>query len=152
MQRRPQSRRYRRHRGVRAQDPRRSRDLFTADLGRGAHPSHAQEAMGAARRHPSVGSHQQAAIPAALLFLHRQCSRDRCVRSPDCGLGHRDEMVIRQNSRNAGADLSCAGDATGCARHQARKQGPGVFQAAALWLQQRAHRSLQVSLYLRGVH
>jgi hypothetical protein len=46
--------------------------IRAADLGGKPHSRHAEEAVGAAGRHPPVRPHQQAALPPALLFLHRQ--------------------------------------------------------------------------------
>ena len=57
---------------VRPPHPRRSGDLLAADLGGRPHPADAEEAVGAAGRHPPRRAQQQAAIPPALLFLHRQ--------------------------------------------------------------------------------
>ncbi len=68
----PQARHRRRPRRVRPPHPHRSRDLLAADLGGGAHPADAQEAVGAAGRHPPRRACQQAALPPARLFLHRQ--------------------------------------------------------------------------------
>ena len=89
----------RRPRRIRAPHPRRSRDLLAADLGRDPHPADAQEALGAAGRHPPLGAHQQAAVPPALLFLHRQRAGARRVRPADRRLGRRDEMAVRQDRR-----------------------------------------------------
>src|SRR6202451_505532 len=152
LRRRSQSRHGRRYRRVRAKNPRRSRDLFAADRRRRPHPAHAQEAVGAAARHPPLGAQQQAALPAALLFLYRHRARARRLRPADCRLGHRDEMAARQDRRIAGADLPGAGHAAGCARHQARQQGADLLQATPPRLQQRVHRSLQVPLALCRAH
>ena len=81
----PQARHRRRSGRVRAPHARRSGDLLAADLGRGPHPADAQEAVGAAGRHPPLGAHQQAALPPALLFLSSatcRCSTCSTGRSP----------------------------------------------------------------------
>ena len=54
-----------------------------------AHPADAQEAVGAAGRHPAVGAYQQAALPPALLFLHRHGAGARRLRPADHRLGRR---------------------------------------------------------------
>ena len=49
------------------------------------HPADAEEAVGAAGRHPALGAHQQAALPPALLFLSSatcRCSTCSTGRSP----------------------------------------------------------------------
>ena len=89
---------------VRAPHARRSGDLLAADLGRRPHPADAEEALGAAGRHPPLGAHQQAALPPALLFLHRLGAGARRVRPPDRRLGRRDEMAVRQGGRRPRAD------------------------------------------------
>ena len=52
-----------------------------------AHPADAQEAVGAPGRHPPRGAFQQAALPAALLFVHRRRPGARRVRQADHRLG-----------------------------------------------------------------
>ncbi len=68
---------------------------------RGAHSRHAEEALGAAGRHPSRCARQQAAIPPALLLVYRQRAGDRCRRPADRRLGRGDEMAVRQSSSAA---------------------------------------------------
>ena len=89
----PQARHRRRFRRIRTPHPHRSRDLLAADQRGKSHPRDAQEAVGAAGRHPPVGAFQQAAVPAALLFLYRHRTGARRLRPPDRGLGRRDEMA-----------------------------------------------------------
>ncbi len=105
---------------------RRSGDLLAADLGREPHPADAQEAVGAAGRYPAVRPHQQAALPAALLFLHRQRAGARRVRQADRRLGRGDEMAVRQNRRIAGADRRASGHGGRGHRHQARQPRTGA--------------------------
>ena len=99
LRRRAQARRRRRPGRIRPPHARRSGDLFAADLGGRPHPADAEEAVGAAGRHPARRPHQQAAIPPALLFLHRQRAGARRVRSADRRLGRGDEMAVRQIDR-----------------------------------------------------
>ena len=148
--RRPPQARHRRRAGrVRAPHPRRPGDLLAADLGRGPHPADAQEALGAAGRHPAVGAFEQAALPPARLFVYRQRAGARRVRPADHRLGRGDEMAVRQGRRQPGAARAVAADAAHRDRHQARQPGPGVLQAEAPRLQQRADRGLQVPLDVR---
>ena len=141
----PEARHGRRPRRVRAPHPRRSRDLLAADLGREPHPADAEEALGAAGRYPPLGAHQQAALPPALLFLHRQRAGARRVRPADRRLGRRDEMAVRQARRRPRADRGPARDGDRRACDQARQPRPGALQAEALRLQQRADRGLTSS-------
>ena len=99
LRRRAQARHRRRPGRVRPAHARRSGDLFAADLGGRPHPADAEEIVGAAGRHPARRPRQQAAIPPALLFLHRQCAGARRVRSADRRLGRGDEMAVRQIDR-----------------------------------------------------
>ena len=57
-------------------------------------------------------------------------------------------MAVRQDHRLAGADLRRADHAVDRHRHQARQQGAGLLQAAALRLQQQIRRDLQVPLHV----
>ncbi len=94
--RRPAQARQRRRPGrVRPPHPRRPGDLLAADRGGRPHPADAEEAVGAAGRHPARRPHQQAAVPPAFLLLHRQGAGDRRVRPPDRRLGRGDEMAVR---------------------------------------------------------
>src|SRR3954467_785472 len=43
-------------------------------------PADAEEALGTAGRYSACGAHQQAAVPAARLFVHRQCAGARRIR------------------------------------------------------------------------
>ena len=97
--RRAQARHRRRSGRVRAADPRRPRDLLAADHGRRPHPADAEEAVGAAGRHPALGAFQQAALPPPLLLLSRQRAGARRVRPADHRLGRGDEISVRQNRR-----------------------------------------------------
>ena len=99
-----QARQGRRSRRIRTPHAYRPRHLLAADLGRSAHPAHAQEAVGAAGRHSPRRARQQAALPPARLFLHRQRPGARRLRQADHGLGRRDEMAVRQDHRHARAD------------------------------------------------
>ena len=63
------------------------------------HPADAEEAVGAAGRHPPCRARQQAAVPPALLFLHRQGAGARRRRPADRRLGRGDEMAVRQDHR-----------------------------------------------------
>ena len=93
------------HRGrscrVRTPHPRRSGDLLAADLGRGPHSADAQEAVGASGRHPACRAFEQAAVPAARLFLYRQRPGARHRRQADHRLGRGDEVAVRQDRRLA---------------------------------------------------
>ncbi len=150
LRRRAQARHRRRSGRIRAAHARRSGDLFAADLGGRPHPADAEEIVGAAGRHPARRPHQQAAIPPALLFLHRQRAGARRVRSADRRLGRGDEMAVRQIDRRPPARPRAAGDGADRARHQARKPRSGSVQAEALRLQQRPDRGLQVPLDVCG--
>ena len=121
LRRRTQARHRRRPGRVRPAHPRRPRDLLAADLGGRPHPADAEEAVGAAGRHPARRPHQQAAVPPAFLFLHRQRAGARRVRSADRRLGRGDEMAVRQADRRLRAAARAAGDGADRARHQARK-------------------------------
>ena len=94
-----ETRQRRRSGRIRPPHPRRSRDLLAADLGRKPHPADAQEALGAAGRHPARRAYQQAAVPPARLLLYRQRAGARRLRQADHRLGRRDEMAVRQNRR-----------------------------------------------------
>ena len=142
-----EARQGRRPRRIRAPHPRRPRHLRAADLGGDAHPADAEEAVGAAGRHPPVGAHQQAALPPALLFLssaRSPCSTCSTRRSPT------GTSVIKWLfDKIVGASpcvAALAGDGADRARDQARQPRPGALQAEALRLQQRADRGLQVPL------
>ncbi len=103
MRRRAQARHRRRPGGIRPAHARRSGDLLAADLGGKPHPADAEEAVGAAGRHPARRPLQQAAIPPALLFLHRQGAGARRRRPADRRLGRGDEMAVRQDRRRPDA-------------------------------------------------
>jgi FlaA1/EpsC-like NDP-sugar epimerase len=64
----------------------------------------AAQAVGAADRHSSLGAQQQAAVPAALLFLHRHRSGARRLRQADRRLGRGAEKRLRPRRRRPGAD------------------------------------------------
>jgi hypothetical protein len=55
----------------------------------------AQEALGAARRHPPVGAFEPFALPAALLFLHRLGADARHLRQADQRLGFGGQARLR---------------------------------------------------------
>ena len=106
----------------------------------------AQEALGAAGRHPPVGAFQPAAVPPALLFLHRLGADARHLRQADQRLGFGRQAHLRHRLQPARHRAAVAGHAGDRDRHQARQQGPGALQAEAPRLQQRDHRGLQVPL------
>ena len=99
LRRQPEARQGRRHRRIRAPHPHRPRAVRAADLGRDAHSRNAEEAVGAAGRHPPFGPHQQAALPSPLLFLSRRGADARRVRGADHRLGPGDEMAVRPRRR-----------------------------------------------------
>ena len=95
-----------------------------------------------------VGPHQQAALPAARLFLHRLRAGARRVRQADRRLGRRDEVALRQivgsaRSASSRSRRSCSLIALAI---KLDSRGPGAVPAAALRLQQRDHRGLQIPL------
>ena len=74
--------------------------IFTlADLGRAAPARDAAQAVGAARRHPPRRAHEQAEVPPARLFLHRQGAGDRLVRQAARRVGHRRQVDLRPARR-----------------------------------------------------
>ena len=99
LRRQPKARQGRRHRRIRPPHPRRPRAVRAADLGGDAHSRNAEEAVGAAGRHPPVRPHQQAALPSPLLFLSRQGADARRVRGADHRLGPGDEVAVRPRRR-----------------------------------------------------
>ncbi len=126
LRRRAQARHRRRSGRIRPAHARRSGDLLAADLGGRPHPADAEEIVGAAGRHPARRPHQQAAIPPALLFLHRQGAGARRVRSADRRLGRGDEMAVRQDRRRPVAPRRAAADGDDRDRHQARQPRAGA--------------------------
>ena len=132
----PKTRQGRRHHRIRPAHPRRPRAVRAADLGGNAHPRNAEEAVGAAGRHPAFRPHQQAAFPSPRLFLSRQGSHPRRVRGADHRLGSGDEMAVRPSGRRHRAAAGRAGDGAGRARGQTRQPGPGAVPPEALRLQQ----------------
>ncbi len=109
LRRQPETRQGRRHRRIRPPHPRRPRAVRAADLGRDPHPRDAEEAVGAAGRHPPVGPYQQAALPPPLLFLSRQGADARRVRGADHRLGPGDEMAVRPRGRRPRPARGAAG-------------------------------------------
>ena len=146
LRRQPETRQGRRHRRIRPPHPHRPRAVRAADLGGDADSRNAEEAVGAAGRHPPVGPHQQAALPPPLLFLSRRGADAGRVRGADHRLGSGDEMAVRPRRRRPHPARGAAGDGAGGAGDQARQPGPGAVPPEALRLQQRAHRRLQVPL------
>ena len=146
LRRQPETRQDRRHRRIRPPHPHRPRAVRAADFGGDADPGNAEEAVGAAGRHPPVGPHQQAALPPPLLFLSRRGADAGRVRGADHRLGPGDEMAVRPRRRRPHPAGGVACDGAGRAGDQARQPGSGAVPPKALRLQQRAHRRLQVSL------
>ena len=136
LRRQPEARQGRRHRRIRPPHPRRPRAVRAADLGRDAHPRNAEEAVGAAGRHPPVGAHQQAALPPPLLFLSRRGADARRVRGADHRLGPGDEVAVRPRRRRPDPAAGAARDGAGRARDQARQPRPGAVPPEAVRLQQ----------------
>ena len=99
LRRQPETRQGRRHRRIRPPHPHRPRAVRAADLGGDAHSRNAEEAVGAAGRHPAFRAYQQAALPSPLLFLSRQGPDARRVRGADHRLGSGDEVAVRPHRR-----------------------------------------------------
>ena len=136
LRRRPETRQGRRHHRVRPPHPRRSRAVRAADFGGDPDSRNAEEAVGAAGRHPAVRPYQQAALPPPRLFLSRQGSDPRRVRDADHRLGSGDEMAVRPYRRRHRPAAGRAADGAGRARGQARQSGAGAVPPEAVRLQQ----------------
>ena len=149
--RRPPEARHRRRSGrIRPSYPHRSRDLLAADLGRGPHPPDAEEAVGAAGRHPARRPFNKLRFrPRAYSYIGNVPVLD-VVDKPITDWDVVMKWLFDQVVGSLLLLLRFAAHADHRDRHQARQPRPDFLQAEALRLQQRADRGLQVPLDVRG--
>ena len=90
-----QARHHLRAHRIRPHRTHRHADRLAAADGRNARAGAAEEALGAAGRHPALGAFEPAAVPPALLFLHRLGADARHLRQADQRLGFGRQAGLR---------------------------------------------------------